>query len=162
MAQKTTKQTNQDSTMKLMTTPRSTLRYVSPLSPFFGRDLERLMAGTTDLDGAYRPDLDVHEDSDSVTVTVDLPGVAREDVQATFHDGVLTITGQRKAESRGDSQEVQVAYRERAFGRFERRVTIESPINADQVRATHKDGVLTVKLPKLEEVRPRTIEITTA
>lgn len=148
--------------MKLMTTPRSTLRYVSPLSPFFGRDLERIISGTTDPDGAYRPELDVCEDSDSVTVTVDLPGVAREDVQATFHDGVLTITGQRKPDHRGDAQEPQAAYRERAFGRFERRVTVDSPINADQVRATHKDGVLTVKLPKLEEVRPRTIEITTA
>lgn len=148
--------------MKLMTTPRSTLRYVSPLSPFLGRDLERFIAGASDLDVAYRPDLDVHEDSDSVTVTVDLPGVAREDVQATFHDGVLTITGQRKSDARAGSQEIQAVHRERAFGRFERRVTLESPINADQVKATHKDGVLTVRLPKVEEVRPRTIEIATA
>ena len=148
--------------MKLMTTPRSTLRYVSPLSPFFGRDLERFIAGAPDLDVAYRPDLDVQEDSDSVTVTVDLPGVSREDVQATFHDGVLTITGQRKSEARAGAQEIQAVHRERAFGRFERRVTLESSINADQVKATHKYGVLTVRLPKVEEVRPRTIEIATA
>ena len=148
--------------MKLMTTPRSTLRYVSPLSPFFGRDLERFIDGAPDLDVAYRPDLDVQEDSDSFTVTVDLPGVSREDVQATFHDGVLTITGQRKSEARAGVQEIQAVHRERAFGRFERRVTLESPINADQVKATHKDGVLTVRLPKVEEVRPRTIEIATA
>lgn len=148
--------------MNPLTTPRSTLRYVSPLSPLFGRDFERFIAGATDLDGAYRPDLDVHEDSDAVAVTVDLPGVAREDVQATFHDGVLTITGQRKIEGRADALEIQKAYRERAFGRFERRVIIKSPINADQVKATHKDGVLIVRLPKVAEVRPRTIEIATA
>lgn len=146
--------------MNLLTTPRSTLRPVSPLSPLFGRDLERFFAGSPDLAQVYRPDLDVHEDADTVTVTVDLPGVAREDVQATFHDGVLTITGQRKAETRGGN--LQAAYRERALGRFERRVTLESPIRADQVKAAHKDGVLTVTLPKVEEVRPRTIEITTA
>lgn len=148
--------------MNLLTTPRSTLRYVSPLSPLFGRDLEHFIAGATDLDGAYRPDLDVHEGADAVTVTVDLPGVAREDVQVTFHDGELTITGQRRTEARGEVREIQAVHRERAFGRFERRVTLQSPINAEQVKASHKDGVLTVRLPKVEEVRPRAIEITTA
>jgi HSP20 family protein len=148
--------------MDPLTTPRPTLRYVSPLSPFFGRDLERFITSASDLGGAYRPDLDVHEDAHSITVTVDLPGVAREEVQATFHEGVLTISGQRKAEAPGNGQETQAIHRERAFGRFERRVTLESPISSEQVKATHKDGVLTVTLPKVAEVRPRTIEIATA
>jgi HSP20 family protein len=78
----------------------------------------------------------------------------------TFHDGELTITGERKADA-PEKQEVR-SYQERSFGRFERRLTIHSPINADQVKATHRDGILTVTLPKVEEVRPRQIEIATA
>lgn len=152
--------TNTATTMKLITTPRSTFTYASPFSPLFGRELERWIAGTPDPSGPYRPDLDVREDSESVTVVLDLPGVSREDVQVTFHDGVLTLAGERKVEAIGQ-QEVR-SYRERPHGRFERRVTIECPIHDSQIRATHKDGVLTVVLPKTAEVRPRQIEIASA
>lgn len=151
---------NTASAMKLITTPRSTLGYVSPFSPLFGRELERWISGTPDQSGPYRPDLDVREDSESVTVVLDLPGVSREDVQVTFHDGVLTLSGERKPEAIG-RQEAR-SYRERPHGRFERRVTIESPIHDAQIRATQRDGVLTVVLPKTAEVRPRQIEIATA
>ena len=154
------KSKTQHSNMKLMTTPRSSLSYVSPFAPLFSRDLERLISGGVDQDGGYRPDLDVREDAKSVTVQVDLPGVRREDVQVTFHDGVLSIVGERQSDAVG-KQDVR-SYRERFFGRFERQLTIHSPINADQVRASHKDGILTVSLPKVEEVRPRQIEIATA
>jgi len=146
--------------MKLMTTPRSALSYASPFSPLFGRDLERLISGGSDLNAGFRPDLDVQEVADSVTVLVDLPGVRREDVQVTFHDGVLVISGERKPEIH-EKQDVR-CYQERSFGRFERQLTIHSPISADRIRASHKDGVLTVLLPKTEEVRPRQIEIATA
>lgn len=146
--------------MKLMTHPRSALSYVSPFSPFFGRDLERLISGGSDLNAGFRPELDVVEDADSVTVLVDLPGVRREDVQVTFHDGLLVISGERKPEVL-EKQDVR-SYQERSFGRFERQLTIHSPISADRVRASHKDGILMVALPKKEEVRPTQIEIATA
>ena len=146
--------------MKLMTTPRSTLSYVSPFAPLLNREWERLVSGGSDLNSGFRPDLDVREEAEALTVLVDLPGVRREDVQVTFHDGELTITGERKADA-PEKQEVR-SYQERSFGRFERRLTIHSPINADQVKATHRDGILTVTLPKVEEVRPRQIEIATA
>ena len=146
--------------MKLITTPHSTLSYIPPFTPLLGRELERWIAGTPDPSGPYRPDLDVREGSESVTVVLDLPGVSREGVQVTFHDGVLTLSGERKAEAIGQ-QEVR-SYRERPHGRFERRVTVGCPIHEAQIRATHKDGVLTVVLPKTAEVRPRQVEIASA
>jgi HSP20 family molecular chaperone IbpA len=104
--------------MKLMTTPRSTLSYVSPFAPLLNRDWERLVSGGSDLNSGFRPDLDVREEAEALTVLVDLPGVRREDVQVTFHDGELTITGERKSDA-PEKQEVR-SYQERSFGRFER------------------------------------------
>jgi HSP20 family protein len=142
--------------MKLITTPRSGYRYVSPFSSLFGldRDLDQLLAAERT---AYVPALDVREDVNAVTVQVELPGVARENVQVTFHDGVLTVSGERKAEN--EAKEDGWYHRERVYGRFERHVTVNTPVNADQVRASHKDGVLTITLPKTAEAKPRQIEI---
>lgn len=142
--------------MKLITTPRSGYRYVSPLASLFGSDFEQALA-TADRSPSYAPALDVREDENAVTVQVELPGVARENVQVTFHDGVLTVSGERKADS--EKKEGGWYHRERAYGRFERNVTVNTPVNAEQVRAAHKDGVLTITLPKTAEAKPRQIEI---
>ena len=142
--------------MKLITTPRSAFGYVSPLASFFDRELDRYFQPAEAVAG-YRPELDVREDANEVSVQVDLPGVARENVQVTFHDGVLTISGDRKAEAEANKD--VWTYRERSHGRFERRLTVQSPIDANRIKASHKDGVLTVTLPKTAEAKPRQIEI---
>ena len=138
--------------MKLIATPR----YVSPLASFFDRELDRYFQ-PVEAAAHYRPELDVREDANEVTVQVDLPGVARENVQVTFHDGVLSVAGERKAEA--ETNKDAWNYRERSHGRFERRLTVQSPIDANRIKASHKDGVLTVTLPKTAEAKPRQIEI---
>jgi HSP20 family protein len=143
--------------MKLINTTPQTARYASPLAALldFDREFDRLYPGQPSQ--SFVPALDVHEDADAVTVNVDLPGVPRENVQVTYHDDILTIAGERAV---SEAAKDVVAYRrERAHGRFERSIRLGAQINSDGVRAGYKDGVLTVKLPKAANAKPRQIEV---
>jgi HSP20 family protein len=103
------------------------------------------------------PALDVHEDKDNVVVKIELPGMKKEDIDVSLHDGNLSISGERKSEEKLEDAEV---YRsERFFGRFERTVTLPAPVVAERVQAQYKDGVLTVTLPKAEEAKPKQIDV---
>jgi HSP20 family protein len=103
------------------------------------------------------PALDIHEDKENLVVTVELPGMKKENIDVSLHDGCLSISGERKSEEKLEKAEV---YRsERFFGRFQRTVSLPAPVNAAQIRAQYKDGVLTVTLPKAEEAKPKQIDV---
>lgn len=104
----------------------------------------------------WAPALDVFEDKDNVIVAVELPGMKREEIQVSVHDGVLSVSGERKAETKIEGH---VSRRERTLGRFSRAVTLPQPIDAGRVTAKFQDGVLTISLPKQEEAKPRQIEV---
>jgi len=101
--------------------------------------------------------LDVVEHEDEYLVKASLPGVKLEDVELTFMDNTLTIKGEIKAEE--ESKEHRYHLRERRYGSFQRSVTLPSGIDADKIEADYDAGVLTVHLPKLEEVKPKRITI---
>jgi len=133
--------------------------------PAFGRltslrdELDRLFqAPLAELArGGWTPALDVFEDKDNVVVKAELPGMKREDIQVSVHDGSLSISGERKTEAKNEDAEV---YRsERFVGRFQRTVTLPTPTAADKVKAQYKDGILTITLPKTEEAKPKQIEV---
>lgn len=139
-----------------------------PVSPFatllnLGRDFDRLLEtpfaalGREGLQAAFAPAIEVREDADTVTVALEVPGVERKDVSVTFHDGVLTVAGERKQEH--EVKEGEYLRSERYYGRFERQVGVSVPIDADRIKATCKDGVLTVALPKSAAAKPKTIDI---
>jgi HSP20 family protein len=103
----------------------------------------------------WTPALDVYQDKDQFTVVAELPGLKKEDIELSLHDGVLTISGERKQEKKGEE-----GYKnERFFGRFQRSVTLPSSVDGDKVRATYQDGILKVVLPKAEEAKPKQIEV---
>lgn len=105
----------------------------------------------------WTPAIDVHADKDNVFVQAELPGMKKEDIEIALHDGVLSISGERKSE---DTREENGTYRsERYFGRFHRSIPLETQVNASKVSAQYKDGLLTITLPKAEEVKPKQIEI---
>jgi HSP20 family protein len=106
---------------------------------------------------AFVPPVDVREDENSLTVVVELPGVSKEDVHVSLHDGVLAITGERKPEQEPKNGGYHL--RERSFGRFQRTLRVNLPVNEDSVKAAYKEGVLTVTLPKTPEAKPRQIDI---
>jgi HSP20 family protein len=115
-----------------------------------------LARGTQWLSG-WGPAFDIYEDKDNVVLKAELPGMKKEDIEVSLHDGSLSISGERKTESKHEDAEV---YRsERFFGRFQRTVALPTPVAADKIKANYKDGVLTVTLPKAEEAKPKQIAV---
>lgn len=110
------------------------------------------------LGGAWVPAIDVYETSDKdVVVKVDLPAMKREDIKVTFENNVLSIEGERQFVS--DVSREQYHRLERGSGAFRRSFTLPATVDAARVEATYQDGVLTVKLPRREETRPRQIQV---
>jgi len=109
--------------------------------------------------GTGFPPLNLWEDAENIYAEAELPGLTMDSVEVFVVGSELTIRGERKGL---DEQGVSYHRRERGTGRFERTVMLPTPINADKVEATFKDGVLTVKMPKAEEAKPRKIKVQTA
>jgi len=112
---------------------------------------------TSQLLSGWTPALDVMEDKDNLIVRAELPGMKREDIDVSLHDGSLSISGERKGEEKHKDAEVYRA--ERFYGRFQRTVTLPSPVQVDKVKAVYKDGILTITLPKTEEAKPKQIDV---
>ena len=108
--------------------------------------------------GAWVPAIDVYETGDQdVVVKVDLPAMKREDIKVTFENNVLTIEGERtfRTETTGE----QYHRVERGYGAFRRSFTLPTTVDAARVEPAYHDGLLTVKLPRREESRPRQIQV---
>ena len=103
------------------------------------------------------PPMDLVETDDHLVLRADLPGLDSDDVDIEVKDGVLTISGQRKAEN---EEKTDGYYRvERAFGGFSRSMTLPEHIDPDQIGASFDKGVLEVRIPKPEERKPHRVEI---
>jgi HSP20 family protein len=141
--------------MKLMQYTRPGLAW-----PTFGRlanlqdELEQLFESPLQ---AWAPALDVHEDKDGYSIRVELPGMKREEIEVAIQGDALVISGERKAEAMKD--DTQLHRQERFFGKFSRVLTLPTAVAGNQVKATYKDGILTVTLPKAEEAKPRQITV---
>jgi HSP20 family protein len=105
----------------------------------------------------WSPALDVHDDKDQLTVQVELPGLQKDQIDISLHDGVLTVSGERKTDR--ERKEGETFRSERYFGKFQRSVTLPAQVDASKVKASYKDGILTIELPKAEEAKPRQIAI---
>ena len=106
----------------------------------------------------WAPAVDIFEDRDEIIVRADLPGLKLENIDIELTGETLTLRGERKFEdtSRKDNY-VRI---ERAYGQFQRSFTIAVPVRQDAVKASYKDGLLEVHLPKSEEVRPKKVQVT--
>src|SRR5688572_16419934 len=114
--------------------------------------------GDTAPRSAWMPAVDIYETADQdVVVKVDLPDMKREDIKVTFENSVLSIEGQRQFNH--ENTEPRFWRIERGHGAFRRSFTLPSTVDPSKVEAAFQDGVLTVKLPRREEARPRQIEI---
>ena len=103
------------------------------------------------------PAIDLVEEDEHLVLRADLPGLSHNDVNVEVKDGVLTISGERKAEQR---KEEKGYYRvERSFGSFSRSLTLPEGIDPDKVSAEFDNGVLEVRIPKPEERKPHRVEI---
>jgi HSP20 family protein len=111
----------------------------------------------TGLFSGWSPALDVYDEKDSFSVKVELPGMKKEDIEISYHDGALTVSGERKHER--EKQEGETFRSERYFGRFQRTVTLPARVDAGKIAASYKDGVLHIELPKAEDAKPKRIDV---
>jgi HSP20 family protein len=104
------------------------------------------------------PPLNVFLDkSGALVVRAEIPGVTADDIQLQVEPQLLTISGERAA----DSADTAYHRRERRFGRFSRSVQIPADLDADRATAEYRDGLLTVRIEKSEAARPRKVAVTT-
>src|SRR2546421_4526819 len=112
---------------------------------------------TRDTGGGWSPLVDVFEDSESITLKVELPEVDANDVDIQLEGNTLTLRGERKLEN-ADKQEGYHRV-ERSYGSFARRFTVPSTVDTGNVTAQSRDGVLRILLPKKAETKPRQIKV---
>lgn len=101
--------------------------------------------------------LDVAEDEDEYVVKASIPGINPDDLEITFSNNTLTIKGEVKEDK--ELEQAHYHLRERRYGSFARSVTLPAGIEADKIEASYEAGVLKLRLPKVEEVRPKKIAI---
>jgi HSP20 family protein len=102
--------------------------------------------------------MDLYQDKDAFTVRAELPGFRKEDISVELADGILTVTGHQKTDTKSDKKgkETATTTQER---RLSRSISLPENLNVDKIQASYENGVLTVTLPKREEVKPKQIAI---
>ena len=111
--------------------------------------------------GAWRPPVDIYQNgAHELVLKAELPDMAREEIDITVENFVLTITGEKKLS--GEVKEQQFHHLERRYGTFSRSFSLPQTVDAGKVSAEYKNGVLTVRLPQRDEVKPRQIKVDVA
>ncbi len=124
----------------------------------FGRLLgQHEGGGSAQMLEGWGPAVNLYDDKEALTVQAELPGMKKEDIQINLQDGFLTISGERKQEEKYESAQ---SYRsERFLGRFHRSISLPTEVDAEKIKASYTDGILTVTLPKSEKAKPKQIPI---
>ncbi len=105
----------------------------------------------------WTPRVDLAETNDAYEIQLDVPGIDKKDISINFQDKTLTISGERNSEEKTEDKTfVRV---ERTFGKFSRTFRIASAIKSDKIKASYKNGVLLIHVPKAEEVKPIEVKI---
>jgi HSP20 family protein len=107
--------------------------------------------------GSQFPAVDLYQTEDDVVVKATIPGMKAEDVQISVTGDLFTLKGEYKEKE--ESREKTYHVREQHYGTFERTFSLPARVVADKARAEFEDGILTVTLPKADEVKPKTISV---
>ena len=105
----------------------------------------------------WTPAVDIREEHNRYVVEADIPGVARENIDISLEDSVLTVKGQRSVESEDNAENYR--RRERTHGSFVRQFTLPDTVNTEAISATVTDGVLEIRIPKQEKPEARKISV---
>lgn len=106
---------------------------------------------------AWLPAMDVADGEDDYTITVELPGSKKDDVHVELHEGLLTIRGEKRSER--EEKKEQRRYTERSYGSFTRSFQLPADADQEHLDASFSNGVLTIRVPKSEAAKPRSIAI---
>jgi HSP20 family protein len=123
------------------------------LDEFYGR----VAAPADDQEGEWLPPMDVTENANDVTASLELPGMKRDEIKVSVHNDILTVSGEKRQEKTDGDKNLRRV--ERTYGFFRRSISLPAEVDAAKVKATFKDGILKVTLPKLESKKPKEIEV---
>lgn len=129
----------------------------APFEKEFDRLINDVLNGTPARTDVWAPAWNVYEDPNGFSVTAAIPGVDPKDINITVEHGVLTLSGERKAEA--DAADRNYLLHEIAGGAFSRTLRVPNNVDTEKVSAAYKNGVLKIELPKKEETKPRRIQI---
>jgi HSP20 family protein len=132
-------------------------RFQSRINELFEDTFGRTRAQQSAATGVWCPPVDILESKESYLVRAELPGMKREDLNLEVHDGVLTLSGERKFEQPADGVEYQRT--ERVAGKFSRSFYLPQTVKHDGINATYRDGILEIHIAKAEEAKPKQIAI---
>lgn len=121
-------------------------------SAFPGRERDEEMSL-----GAWIPPVDISEDKERILLTAELPGFKESEVEVQMEGGVLTLRGERKYEEEKEGRTFH--RRERSYGQFVRSFTLPNNVDRENIKASFRNGLLEIELPKREEAKPRQIPI---
>jgi HSP20 family protein len=103
------------------------------------------------------PIVDVEETDHEFLISVEIPGIKKDDIKITFENNYLTISGEKK--NKKDVKNENFHHSERSYGKFSRTLAIPAGVMLDNIEAEYEQGVLSVKIPKAEEAKPKQIEV---
>ncbi len=145
-------------------------RDIFPVDPFreilsIREELDRLFnalttSGRTTREGRetlWLPAVDVEETDDAVIIRAEVPGMEKDDIKVTITDDTVILSGERREER--EEKERNYHHREIYYGKFYRAVRIPVDVDREKARASYKQGILEIVLPKSEKVKPKTIEV---
>lgn len=123
---------------------------------FLRQEIDRLFEVSSSIEG-LRPEFDTKENENCIEITAELPGVAEEDINLSLSNGILTISGEKKSEEKKEEETYHIT--ERRYGSFSRSLKLPYEPEQEDIRASFKDGVLKVTVPKPKEVKPDVYKI---
>jgi HSP20 family protein len=115
-------------------------------------------ANNSNIERAANVAIDVKETEDAYTVHAELPGVKKQDLDISINEGVLTINAETRFEH-AENQDGRVLRQERRYGKYVRSMRLGNDVDDSAVTADYSDGILTLKLPKTEQVKPKKVEV---
>ncbi len=125
---------------------------------FFDRGLSRRKTSSgLWTDGFWAPAIDLYDKKDRFIVKAELPGIEKKDINVNIDGDTLTIKGQTQKDN--EVKEKDYYYNERVFGSFYRSISLPENVQKENVKASYKDGILTIELPKSKKVQPKGIDI---
>ena len=108
-------------------------------------------------EGVWSPSVDISEDNNSITINAEVPGTIKDNIKVNIQDNTITLKGEKKQEK--EEKDANYHRIERNYGAFMRSFTLPAPVQSDKIKASYKNGILKIVLPKTEEVKPKEIPI---
>jgi HSP20 family protein len=132
-------------------------RIQSRINDLFDDTFGRSRAQQSAAAGVWYPAVDVLESKDAYLIRAELPGMKKEDFNLEIHDGSLILSGERKLEQAADDVEYHRV--ERVTGKFTRSFFLPQTVKSDAIKATYRDGILEIHVPKAEDAKPKQITV---